>query len=78
MGRRNLGLSGTAWRDLALEVAASGIERFGRPGQAWPCGTPEGETPGLMLGLAGVGLFYLQLHDSAIGSALLYVPETTG
>ena len=75
MGCRVLGLSGTAWRDLALEIATSGIERFGRPGQVWPCGTPEGETPGLMLGLAGAGLFYLQLHDSAIGSALLHVPK---
>jgi lantibiotic biosynthesis protein len=31
----------------------------------WPCGvTGAGETPNLMLGLAGIGYFYLRLHDS--------------
>ena len=73
-GHRILGPSGTKWRDLAWAVASSGIERFGRPGQAWPCGTHEGETPSLMLGLAGAGMFYLQLHEPTIGSVLLFTP----
>lgn len=31
----------------------------------WPCGvTGAGETPNLMLGLAGIGHLYLRLHDS--------------
>jgi lantibiotic modifying enzyme len=71
-GYRVLGPSGAKWHDLALAVASSGIERFGRPGQAWPGGIPDGETPSLMLGLAGAGMFYLRLHDPAIGSALLW------
>jgi class II lanthipeptide synthase len=74
-GYRILGSSSAKWRDLALDVASSGIERFGRPGQAWPCGTHEGETPSLMLGLAGAGMFYLRLHEPTIGSALLLAPH---
>jgi lantibiotic biosynthesis protein len=74
-GYRILGSSQAKWRDLALEVASTGIERFGRPGQAWPCGTYEGETPSLMLGLAGAGIFYLRLHEPTIGSALLFAPQ---
>jgi class II lanthipeptide synthase len=74
-GYRILGGSGAKWRDLAIEVAWSGIERFGRPGHAWPCGTEAGETPGLMLGLAGAGMFYLRLHQPTIGSALLFAPH---
>jgi lantibiotic modifying enzyme len=74
-GYRILGSSGAKWRDLAMEVAWAGIERFGRPGHAWPCGTHEGETPSLMLGLAGAGMFYLRLHEPRIGSALLLAPH---
>lgn len=70
-GYRILGSSHAKWRDLALEVAWSGVDRFGCPGKAWPCGTYEGETPSLMLGLAGAGMFYLRLHKPTIGSALL-------
>lgn len=73
-GYRVLGPLSAPWRELALEVASSGIERFGRQGEAWPCGTHDGETPNLMLGLAGTGLFYLRLHDPSIGSALLLTP----
>jgi lantibiotic modifying enzyme len=74
-GYRILGSSGAKWRDLAMEVAWAGIERFGHPGHAWPCGTHEGETPSLMLGLAGAGMFYLVLHEPRIGSALLLAPH---
>jgi lantibiotic modifying enzyme len=71
-GYQVLGASSAKCHSLALEVASSGIERFGRANQAWPCGTPEGETPNLMLGLAGAGLFYLRLYEPSIGSALLW------
>ena len=59
-------------------------EGVGRIGQAqyvqqnlpWPCGVMGGwETPNLMLGLAGIGYFYLRLHDPAmIPSTLLVHP----
>jgi lantibiotic modifying enzyme len=74
---KGYGLLGSAakWSDLSLEVASSGIERFGHPGKPWPCGTHNGETPSLMLGLAGAGMFYLRLHEPNIGSALLLTPH---
>ena len=61
----------------AERVGWAGIERFGAPGLPWPCGVPNGgETPGLMLGLAGIGHFYLRLYDpQAAPSVLLLVPR---
>jgi lantibiotic modifying enzyme len=61
-------------RRLALEVAALGIEEHGGGREPWPCGTPGGETPALMVGLAGIGLFYLRLHDERIPSVLAPAP----
>jgi lantibiotic modifying enzyme len=60
---------------LATVVAYEGIERYGRGGHRWPCGL-SGETPGLMLGLAGIGHFYLRLTDPAIPSILLLRRES--
>ncbi|HEU4560532.1 MAG TPA: lanthionine synthetase LanC family protein [Longimicrobium sp.] len=62
---------------VADRVGWAGIERFASPGQAWPCGVPSGgETPSLMLGLAGIGYFYLRLYDPAgVPSVLLVTPE---
>lgn len=64
------GTGSLAARGLAEDVAALAWEEYGRTGAAWPCGTPAGETPSLMLGLAGVGLFHLRLEDPSIPSAL--------
>ncbi len=58
-------------RRLAIDVAELGWEEYGRPGRDWPCGTPGGETPSLMLGLAGIGLFYLRLEDPSLPSVLV-------
>lgn len=50
---------------LASEVGEYGIEHCGAADADWPCGVRDGgETPGLMLGLAGIGAMYLRLHDS--------------
>ncbi|HET6314139.1 MAG TPA: lanthionine synthetase LanC family protein, partial [Chloroflexia bacterium] len=57
--------------ELSLEVAANGVEMYARRDCQWPCGVKGGVTPGLMLGLAGIGLFYLRLHDPAIPSVLM-------
>src|SRR6266511_4585198 len=35
-------------------------------GGSWPCGAGGGATPGLMIGLAGIGHFYLRLHDADV------------
>ncbi len=69
---------GAGWEDgkkLALRVAETGIDSFARSGAMWPCGTKGGETPSLMLGLAGIGLFYLRLHDPDVPS-ILHIRDT--
>jgi lantibiotic biosynthesis protein len=59
-------------KEAAAELGWLGIERHGRPGApGFPCGVPVGETPALMVGLAGIGLFYLRLADRAVASPLL-------
>lgn len=55
---------------MALSVARMGIERYAG-NSAWPCGTHVGETPNLMLGLAGIGHYYLRLYQPAIPSVLI-------
>jgi len=55
---------------LAHQVAELGAAEHGSTGVAWPCGTPGGETPALMIGLAGIGYFYLRLRDPRIPSIL--------
>jgi hypothetical protein len=53
-----------------------GIQRYLLPRAPWPCGVPEGgETPNLMLGIAGIGHFYLRLYDPRTPSILLLVPR---
>ncbi|QGZ58631.1 lanthionine synthetase LanC family protein [Paraburkholderia acidiphila] len=57
---------------LAEEVGQAGLERYEQARNAWPCGVlGGGETPGLMLGLAGIAYFYLRLADNAVPSVLL-------
>jgi lantibiotic biosynthesis protein len=70
-GRQVLGQEWTDTSMLALEVAEAGIDASKRRGGAWSCGITMGETPGLLLGLAGIGHFYLRLHNPAIPSVLL-------
>lgn len=60
--------------DLARMVAADHATQF-RNSVSWPCGTNGRQTPGLMVGLAGVGLTYLRLADSQIPSALWIRPQ---
>lgn len=55
---------------LAKDVADHGVERYSEDPTAWPCGC-AGETPGLMLGLAGIGHFYLRMHERTIPSPML-------
>jgi hypothetical protein len=63
---------------LAVQVAESGIQSCFSQDVPWPCGTYEGVTPSLFLGLAGIGLFYLRLYDPAILSVLIVRPEAFG
>jgi lantibiotic biosynthesis protein len=56
---------------LAADVGTQGVERHYKAGSGFPCGLPDGRTPGLFLGLAGIGLFYLRLGDRSIGTPLI-------
>jgi lantibiotic modifying enzyme len=63
----------------AQAVGRQGIERFGRQNLPWPCGIPGGgETPNLMLGLAGIGYFYLRLYDPAVVPSILMIRPVLG
>jgi lantibiotic modifying enzyme len=52
------------YRQLAEQVGCHGIDHHHANQSPWPCGVMGGgETPGLFLGLAGIGYFYLRLHQ---------------
>jgi lantibiotic modifying enzyme len=74
-GDRMLERGWTEGAALAHVVANAGVENCAKRNHVWPCGTGGGETPGLMLGLAGIGYFYLRLHDPTIPSILLVESE---
>jgi len=51
-------------RERAEQTGDDGIRRHHSPDTPWPCGLRDcGEVPGLMRGVAGIGHFYLRLHD---------------
>lgn len=52
------------YRLSAELIGAFGIDRYKKQDLPWPCGAANGETPGLMTGLAGIGYGYLRLCDS--------------
>jgi lantibiotic modifying enzyme len=61
---------------LAYEVADRGIKTSAMRRHSWPCGVVDGgETPDLMLGLAGIGYFYLRLHNLELPSILILQPD---
>lgn len=66
MGRRDL-------RQIAENVGRAAIAQLRTEDLPWPCGVNGcGETPNLMLGLAGIGHFFLRLHESSsVPSVLL-------
>ncbi len=57
--------------ELVREMAADAIERYGFQWDEWPCGVRRGSNPSLMLGLAGIGYFYLGLAESELPCILL-------
>lgn len=66
---------------LVHQLADFGIQQFDQTGILWPSGVhdPSGQThgkeatPGLMLGMAGTGLFYLQLAYPSEIDSVLYI-----
>jgi lantibiotic biosynthesis protein len=58
-------LNRTELRQIAETAGSRALDRFAEPGMPWLCGIPNaGETPNLLLGLAGIGYFFLRLYDS--------------
>lgn len=59
-------------RAAAETLGLRAIAQYADRDLPWPCGVPgAGETPNLMLGLAGIGYFYLRLHDPAATPSIL-------
>jgi len=55
---------------LARQVGEFGIEHYGSAG-SWPCGIAGGGVnQSLMLGISGIGYFYLRLNDPGLASVL--------
>jgi lantibiotic modifying enzyme len=61
----------TADPTIVFETALAAIERYSVSGASWPCGTHVGVTPGLMLGLSGIGHHLLRLSFPSIPSVAL-------
>jgi len=58
--------------NAARRLGSGALDDLRKHGMDWPCGVPGGtDTPGLMLGLAGIGLCYLRLGDP------VHVPAAT-
>ena len=64
-----LGVS--AAREAAHAAARDAAERHRGSVGRWPCGVARGSNPSLMLGLAGIGYFFLRLADPSLPTALL-------
>ena len=63
---------------LAADLGRLGIERHHDGGAPFPCGLRSGSTPCLMLGLAGIGMFYLRLVAPSAQSPLRIERERRG
>jgi hypothetical protein len=63
------------YKELSEEVANYGIATWARAGAHWPCGVGPEEHPGFMIGLAGIGHFYLRLCYPDVPSILMLQPE---
>ena len=61
-------LKNDSYKSLAYGIGIQGIKDHIDTDEPWPCGIGGGETPSLMLGLAGIGNFYLRLYDSSTPS----------
>ena len=63
-------LSAGAPAPEAVALGARAVARYGDGREPWPCGVRNGVTPGLFLGLGGIGWWLLRLHDAQVPSPL--------
>ena len=55
-----------------MTVGLTGIEKYGHSRLPWPSGViSKQKTPGLMMGIAGTGYFFLRLYDRSFETILL-------
>jgi lantibiotic biosynthesis protein len=67
-------LENAEYTAAAERLGDAGIQTIMANNASWPCGVQEGgETPGLMLGLAGIGHFFLRLHDPALTPSVVMI-----
>ncbi|WP_041233279.1 lanthionine synthetase LanC family protein [Cylindrospermum stagnale] len=70
-------LKNADYKSMAAQVGLRGDERYEKNQSPWPCGVlGGGETPNLMLGLAGIGYFYLRLYDSVANPPVVIILPT--
>jgi lantibiotic modifying enzyme len=63
------------WRSRAEDIGLRGLETHHAQKRPWPCGTYGSvEVPGLMVGLAGIGWFYLRLALPETPTVLIVLP----
>jgi len=68
-------LKNNAYRRAAEQIGRQGIASFEQNRVPWPCGVlAGGETPNLLLGTAGISLFYLRLDQPAVAPVLMVGP----
>jgi lantibiotic modifying enzyme len=66
------------WAAAAQHLGLQGVQMYEKNRMPWPCGVlGGGETPNLLLGLAGIGHFYLRLHDPTAYPSVLIVTSQT-
>lgn len=70
-------LGRTDLMQIAEKVGWEGYQHYRMTDVPWPCGVAgAGESPNLLLGLAGIGHFYLRLYDPVgVPSVLLVAPN---
>jgi lantibiotic modifying enzyme len=56
---------------------ATALGRACMEGESLPSGLPDGQTPGLFLGLSGIGVFLLRLAAPSLGTPLIVHPLDT-
>lgn len=67
-----LDCGGTEYHQLAEAVGTAGIQKYQNNRISWPTGLNTGQyTPGLMMGIAGTGYFYLRLFNKNRHPSLL-------
>ncbi len=73
-GHKVLGAAAEGAQESALAVADTGIARYLEHENEWPCGVGGGENPSLMVGMAGIGHFYLRLAAPQVPEVVIFRP----